>query len=205
MEVREVADFVIRPRLLTIPGVAQVIPMGGEVRQYRVSPNPPALRALGVTYEQVEKALAQFGSNAGGGFTDQYSREYLIRNIGRTTSLDDLRNVVVARVNGGPVYLLAGRDGRVRRQSQARRRRLHGLARGHRLGREAAATSIPFGSRARSSRRCKELTSHSAEGHQGRSDPVPPGQLHRDLDPQRRAGAARSGDRGRGRRCSRSC
>jgi heavy-metal exporter, HME family len=105
MEVREVADFVIRPRLLTIPGVAQVIPMGGEVRQYRVSPNPPALRALGVTYDQIERALAQFGSNAGGGFTDQYSREYLIRNIGRTTSLDDLRNVVVARVNGGPVYL----------------------------------------------------------------------------------------------------
>jgi HME family heavy-metal exporter len=105
MEVREVADFVLRPRLLTIPGVAQVIPMGGEVRQYRVSPNPPALRALNVTYEQVEKSLAQFGVNAGGGFTDQYSREYLIRNIGRTTNLEDLRNVVVARVNGGPVYL----------------------------------------------------------------------------------------------------
>ncbi|MCC6776011.1 MAG: efflux RND transporter permease subunit [Hyphomicrobiales bacterium] len=105
MEVREVADFTLRPRLLTIPGVAQVIPMGGEVRQYRVSPNPPALRALGITYEQLEKALIQFGTNAGGGFTDQYAREYLIRNIGRTTSLDDLRNVVVARINNGPVYL----------------------------------------------------------------------------------------------------
>jgi HME family heavy-metal exporter len=105
MEVREAADFVIRPRLLTIPGVAQVIPMGGEVRQFRVSPNPPALRSLNITYEQVEKAIALFGTNAGGGFTDQYSREYLIRNIGRTTSIEDLRNVVVARVNGGPVYL----------------------------------------------------------------------------------------------------
>jgi HME family heavy-metal exporter len=103
--VREAADFVVRPRLLTIPGVAQVIPMGGEVRQYRVSPNPPALRALNVTYDQIEKAITQFGTNAGGGFTDQYAREYLIRNIGRTTNLDDLRNVVVARVNGGPVYL----------------------------------------------------------------------------------------------------
>src|SRR6188472_4518129 len=49
MEIREVADFAIRPRLLAIPGVAQVIPMGGEVRQYRVSPNPPALRVLNVT------------------------------------------------------------------------------------------------------------------------------------------------------------
>src|SRR4030088_1467279 len=105
MELREVADFTVRPRLLSIPGVAQVIPIGGEVRQYRVSPHPPALRALGLSYQQVEKALAQFGVNTGGGFTDLHSREYLIRNIGRTTSLDDLRNVVVATVNKGPVYL----------------------------------------------------------------------------------------------------
>ena len=105
MEVREAADFVIRPRLLSIPGVAQVIPIGGEVRQFRISPHPSALRALSVTYEQVEKALAQFGVNTGGGFTDQHSREYLIRNIGRTTSLEDLRSVVVATVNERPVYL----------------------------------------------------------------------------------------------------
>ena len=105
MELREAADFTIRPRLLTIPGVAQVIPMGGEVRQFRVSPHPAALRALGVSYQQVEKALAQFGINTGGGFTDQYSREYLIRNIGRTTSLDDMRSVVVATIDGRPVYL----------------------------------------------------------------------------------------------------
>jgi HME family heavy-metal exporter len=105
MELRETADFTIRPRLMSIPGVAQVIPMGGEVRQYRVSPQPPALRALGVNYEQIEKALAQFGSNAGGGFTDLNSREYLIRNIGRTTSLDDLRNIVVATVESRPIFL----------------------------------------------------------------------------------------------------
>jgi CzcA family heavy metal efflux pump len=105
MELREIADFVIRPRLLTIPGVAQVIPIGGEVRQYRIAPNPAAMRALGVTQEQVERALAQFGANTGGGFTDQYSREFLIRNIGRTMRLEDLGSLTVATIGNRPIYL----------------------------------------------------------------------------------------------------
>ncbi len=105
MELREIADFVIRPRLLTIPGVAQVIPIGGEVRQYRIAPNPAAMRALGVTQEQVERALTQFGANTGGGFTDQYSREFLIRNIGRTMRLEDLGSITVATVGNRPIYL----------------------------------------------------------------------------------------------------
>jgi HME family heavy-metal exporter len=105
MELREIADFTIRPRLLTIPGVAQVIPMGGEVRQFRVSPNSAALRSFNVSPEQIERSLTSFGVNVGGGFTDQSAREYLIRGIGRSTSLEDLRNLVVTSDSNGPIYL----------------------------------------------------------------------------------------------------
>ena len=105
MEVREIADFVIRPQLLTIAGVAQVIPIGGEVRQYRIVPNVASLQGLGVTYEQIEAAVTRFGTNTGGGFIDQNGREYLIRNVAVTGRLEDLRNVVVAQDGTQPVFL----------------------------------------------------------------------------------------------------
>ena len=105
MEIREIADFVMRPQLLTIAGVAQVNPIGGEVRQYRIIPNVAALQALGVTYEQIEAAVARFGTNTGGGFIDQNGREYLIRNVGVTQRLEDLRNTVVAKDGTQAVFL----------------------------------------------------------------------------------------------------
>ncbi len=105
MGIREIADFVMRPQLLTIPGVAQVIPIGGEVRQYRIIPSVAALQALGVTYEQIEAAVARFGTNTGGGFIDQNGREYLIRNVGMTQRLEDLRNTVVAQDGAQAVFL----------------------------------------------------------------------------------------------------
>lgn len=105
MQLREIADFVIRPQLLTIPGVAQVIPIGGEVRQYRVSPDLISMQRLKVTPKMIEDAVSQFGTNAGGGFVDQHAREYLIRNIGRTTRLDDLRNIVIEMRGTNPILL----------------------------------------------------------------------------------------------------
>jgi heavy-metal exporter, HME family len=105
MEVREIADFVMRPQLLTIPGVAQVIPIGGEVRQYRVVPNPALMQGLDVSYDQIEAAVTRFGTNTAGGFVDQQSREYLIRNVGVTRRLEDLRDTVIAYRQGQPVLL----------------------------------------------------------------------------------------------------
>jgi HME family heavy-metal exporter len=105
MEVREIADFIMRPQLLALAGVAQVIPIGGEVRQYRVTPNVATMQALDVTHEQIEQAITRFGTNTGGGFVDQSGREYLIRNVGLTKRLEDLANTVVVHRNNQAILL----------------------------------------------------------------------------------------------------
>ena len=105
MELRELADFVVRPQLLAIAGVAQVIPIGGEVRQFRIAPNLAAMQAIEVKPDDIETAVRRFGQNTGGGYIDQYSREFLIRNVGLTNRLEDLRNLVVATRRGQAVTL----------------------------------------------------------------------------------------------------
>jgi HME family heavy-metal exporter len=105
MAVREYADWVLRPRLLSVPGVAQVIPIGGEVRQFQVQPNTARMAELGITHEQLEVALRGFSANTSGGFLELNGREYLIRNIGRTSRLEDLRDMAVTASNGQPILL----------------------------------------------------------------------------------------------------
>jgi HME family heavy-metal exporter len=105
MQVREYADWVLRPRLMAIPGVAQVIPIGGEVRQFQVQPNTTRMAELGITHGQLEEALKGFSSNTSGGFLELNGREYLIRNLGRTSRLDDLKNLALTLKNGQPILL----------------------------------------------------------------------------------------------------
>jgi HME family heavy-metal exporter len=105
MQVREYADWVVRPRLLTIPGIAQVIPIGGEVKQFRVELDTARLQALGIERDRLEEALEDFGANTSGGFLEAQGREYLIRQIGRTTRIEDLQNLVVAVKGDQPILL----------------------------------------------------------------------------------------------------
>ncbi|OZA76861.1 efflux RND transporter permease subunit [Polynucleobacter sp. 39-46-10] len=105
MQVREYADWVLRPRLMAIPGVAQVIPIGGQVRQFQVQPNTRRMAELGLSILQLEDALRGYSANTSGGFLESNNREYLIRHIGRTSSLEDLKNIAVSSRNGQPILL----------------------------------------------------------------------------------------------------
>jgi HME family heavy-metal exporter len=105
MAVREYADWVLRPRLMAVPGVAQVIPIGGEVRQFQVQPDTVRMADLGISHDQLEAALMGYSSNTSGGFLELNGREYLIRNLGRTSRLDDLMNLALAARNGQPILL----------------------------------------------------------------------------------------------------
>ena len=198
MEVREIADFVVRPQLLALAGVAQVIPIGGEVRQYRVTPNVATMQALDVTHEQIEQAITRFGTNTGGGFVDQSGREYLIRNVGLTTRLEDLANTVVAYRNNQAILLKQVATvefaPRVKRGDAGYR------------GQPAVIIGVPKQPNADTvspdppDRSRPERDSEDAAGRRlGHEHPVPAGDLHRDVDRQRPARAGRGRRRGRDR------
>lgn len=104
-DLRTLADFTIRRRLMSIGGVAQVIPIGGERRQYQVLISTAKLRQYGLTIDDVDRAVQGSSQNTTGGFFDRYGSEVLIRNVGRVQTLADLSATVVANRNGLPVLL----------------------------------------------------------------------------------------------------
>ena len=104
-DLRTLADFTIRRRLMGIRGISQVIPIGGERRQYQVLISTAKLRQYGLTLDEVDVALQATNQNTTGGFFDRQGSEVLIRNVGRVQTLADLSGTVVANRNGLPVLL----------------------------------------------------------------------------------------------------
>lgn len=102
---RTVADWTIRRRLLAVPGVAQVIPIGGAVKQYQVLADPARMMMAGVTLDQVVRAARGSNANASGGVYMDRGQEYVIRGIGRAQSVADIASTVVAVRGGTPVTL----------------------------------------------------------------------------------------------------
>ncbi|MFM7149442.1 MAG: efflux RND transporter permease subunit, partial [Gemmataceae bacterium] len=110
MELRTLADWLVRPRLLKEQGIAEVIVMGGDRKQYQVLVDPAKLLQLGVTLAEVEQAVRENNLNASGGFTEEGQFERPIRIIGRIGPqpdkvLDDLRRVAI-KTNGSRSVLL---------------------------------------------------------------------------------------------------
>ena len=105
VEVRTIADTVIRRRILAIPGVAQVTPIGGGRKQYQVLLSPRKLQAHQVSLTEVRDALIAANTNTSAGFRVEGGQEYLIQGIGRFADLDDIRQTVVTSRNAIPIHI----------------------------------------------------------------------------------------------------
>ena len=105
VRLRTVAETVIRRRILAVPGVAQVTPLGGGRKQYQVLLSPGRLEAYAVSLSEARDALAQAGKNTSAGFRSHGGQEYLIRGISQFAHLNEIRDTVVRAENATPVYI----------------------------------------------------------------------------------------------------
>ncbi|EMI22226.1 heavy metal efflux pump, CzcA family [Rhodopirellula maiorica SM1] len=106
LELRTLGDWVVRQRLLTIPGVSQVFTMGGGRKQFQVLVDPDAMLRFGIALHEVKQAVQDSNQNATGGYLDEQGpNELLVRGLGRVQSIEDLQKVVVTMKEGRPIAL----------------------------------------------------------------------------------------------------
>lgn len=104
-ERRTIQDWVVRPMLRSIPGVAEINSLGGYQKQYHVLINPERLRHYDLTLSQVDHALAHNNANASGNILALHAEQYLIRTQGLITTLKDIENIVLKEIDGVPVFV----------------------------------------------------------------------------------------------------
>lgn len=105
MDLRTIQDWIVRPQLRTVPGVADVNSIGGYTKQFHVTPSPEQLIAYGLTFRDVLEALARNNSNVGAGYIERRGEQYLIRAPGQVQDLKDIEDIVVTNHGGTPVYM----------------------------------------------------------------------------------------------------
>jgi len=105
INLRAIADFNIRPRLLATGGVAQVVVIGGEFKQYQILASPQQMNYFNVSMSELLEACKQSNGNSSGGFMSEYGNEYIIKGIGRTNDLRELGKSVIKILNGNPVKI----------------------------------------------------------------------------------------------------
>ena len=104
-EVRAVQDWVVKPALRIVPGIADVISFGGLIKEYQARIDPYALKRYGVTLDQTSQAVAANSANVGGGLLPRGDEALVVRGIGLYQSLDDLARTMVASPGGKPIYV----------------------------------------------------------------------------------------------------
>jgi cobalt-zinc-cadmium resistance protein CzcA len=102
---REVQDWVVRPMLRSISGVADINSQGGYARQYQVKVNPDRLRYYGLSVKEVFEAIARNNANSSGGVLPALAEQYLIRGVGLIASLEDVGNIALKEFQGTPVFV----------------------------------------------------------------------------------------------------
>lgn len=105
MDLRTLADWTVRPRLQSIPGIAQLISIGGGVKQYQIEADPVRLKDYNVSFEDVVSTARLIGRNTTGGYVEDSHQEYLIRNIGKVQSAADIAATPVTMRQGVPIRL----------------------------------------------------------------------------------------------------
>ena len=103
LQLRTLADWVVRPRLLSVAGVSQVIVLGGGRKQYQVLIDPTKLRQYGVSLQAVSEAVERGNINTTGGFIERGGREYLVRNLGRAQTPEDIARTAITSTRGVPI------------------------------------------------------------------------------------------------------
>ena len=105
MELRAIADWNLRPQLLAISGVAQVMVIGGDFKEYQVLASPEKMKYFGVSLKELEEAVAASTENASGGFINQYGTQYIIQGEGRTSSVEQIGLTVIKRNGTSPIKI----------------------------------------------------------------------------------------------------
>lgn len=105
MDLRSLADWTVRPRIMSIPGVSQVVVMGGQVKQYQILVSTEKLQRKGISLEDLKHALSEISENTTGGFIDLDDKEFLIRPLGRVASTEEIENSSVGLHLGKPVLV----------------------------------------------------------------------------------------------------
>ncbi len=104
-QLREIQDWVIAPRLLQVPGVADVTPFGGLIKQYQVDIDPASLEKYNLSIAAVAQAIGANNRNAGGALLDNQQQSMVVRGVGLLQSTDDIEQIVLASVRGAPVLV----------------------------------------------------------------------------------------------------